>query len=55
MLHYRVVAKTNLAKLTNVLLGIFGLVGMVYTTVLTVSSWINGGGKEAAPGYCDGR
>ena len=31
---------------------ILGFVGMVYTTTLTISSWINGGAPKP-PGYCD--
>ena len=54
MLHYRAVARTSLARICDILLCILGGVGMVYTTVLTVSSWAAGGG-EKSPGYCDHR
>jgi proton-coupled amino acid transporter len=53
MLHYRAIARTQSAKTWDVLLCILGFVGMVYTTVLTVSSWVNGGGAGKSPGYCD--
>jgi proton-coupled amino acid transporter len=54
MLHYRAVARTTYARVIDVLVCIIGLVGMVYTTTLTINSWV-AGGTEKAPGYCDGR
>ncbi|KAH7072904.1 transmembrane amino acid transporter protein-domain-containing protein [Paraphoma chrysanthemicola] len=54
MLHYRAVARTNYARLLDILLGILGIVGMVYTTTLTINQWIQGSAPKA-PGYCDGR
>ena len=54
MLHYKAVAKTKLWKWGDVILCIFGLVAMAYTTSLTVMSWANSAG-DAAPGYCDTR
>ncbi|KAF2499253.1 amino acid transporter-like protein [Lophium mytilinum] len=54
MLHYRAIAKSRYAKWSNVLIGVFGIFGMVYTTVLTVSSWVHGGAPKP-PGYCDER
>lgn len=38
----------------DVLLCIIGVVGMGYTTALTIQSWINGGAPKT-PGYCDSR
>lgn len=54
MLHYRAVAKTSYARILDVLLCILGLVGMVYTTSLTISSWVAGSAPKS-PGYCDNR
>ncbi|KAF2262538.1 hypothetical protein CC78DRAFT_569703 [Lojkania enalia] len=54
MLHYKAVARTSIARAWDVLLCILGFVGMAYTTILTVSSWINGGAPKS-PGYCDKR
>lgn len=54
MLHYRAVARTSFARILDIIVGILGLVGMVYTTALTVNSWVSGGMKPPA-GYCDGR
>jgi proton-coupled amino acid transporter len=54
LLHYRAVARTTTARVLDVTLCIIGAVGMVYTTTLTIQSWIHGGGPKA-PGYCDGR
>jgi proton-coupled amino acid transporter len=53
MLHFKGVAKTRFRKAADILLGIFGLVVMVYTTSLTVMSWANGGGEPGLPSYCD--
>lgn len=54
MLHYRAVARTSYARSLDVLLCIVGLVGMGYTTTLTINSWVNGGAPKT-PGYCDNR
>lgn len=54
MLHYRAVARTSHARVLDVLLGIIGIVGMVYTTSLTVNSWVAGSAPKT-PGYCDSR
>jgi proton-coupled amino acid transporter len=53
MLHYRSVAKTVAWKVADVLLCIFGLVVMVYTTSLTVISWASGSEAPRPPSYCD--
>ena len=52
MLHYRAVARTSLQKIGDIMLGIFGAIVMMYTTVLTVESWARGSGAPQ-PGYCD--
>lgn len=53
MLHYKGVARTRFRKSADVLLCIFGLVVMVYTTALTVMSWVSGDAKPSLPSYCD--
>lgn len=52
MLHYKAIAKSRAMKTSDVLLCIFGFVGMAYTSALTISSWIHGGTVKP-PGYCD--
>jgi solute carrier family 36 (proton-coupled amino acid transporter) len=52
MLHYRAMSTTRWQKIADVALIIFGGVGMVYTTALTVNSWVTGGNVKQ-PGYCD--
>lgn len=54
MLHYRAVARTTTARVLDVLVCILGVVGMAYTTSLTINSWVNGDNSKT-PGYCDGR
>jgi len=54
MLHYRAISKTFWQRLADVLLMIFGVIGMVYTTALTVKSWVGSDGGKP-PGYCDVR
>ncbi|QIX00247.1 hypothetical protein AMS68_005764 [Peltaster fructicola] len=54
MMHYRAAATKNWHKITDVLLVILGVVSMVYTTVLTINSWIAGDATKE-PGYCDRR
>jgi len=41
MLHYKAVAKTNTEKLGDILLGIFGMAAMVYTTAQTIRVWLD--------------
>jgi proton-coupled amino acid transporter len=53
MLHYKGVAKTRFRKAADVLLCIFGLVVMAYTTSLTVISWAKGDEAPGLPSYCD--
>ncbi|KAI9671576.1 MAG: neutral amino acid transporter [Caeruleum heppii] len=54
LLHMRSVATTKFHKTTDVVLVVFGIVVMVYTTSLTIVSWAGGQGTKP-PGYCDGR
>ncbi|KAF1950401.1 amino acid transporter-like protein [Byssothecium circinans] len=54
MLHYRAVARTTTARAIDIAICVLGLVGMAYTTVLTVNSWVQGGAPKP-PGYCDSR
>lgn len=51
MLHYKGVARTKIWKIADVLLCVFGIIAMAYTTSLTVMSWANADPK--LPGYCD--
>jgi proton-coupled amino acid transporter len=53
MLHFKGVAKTRFRKTCDVLLCIFGLIVMVYTTALTVMSWARGNQDPGLPSYCD--
>lgn len=53
MLHFKAVAKSRFRKACDVLLCIFGLVVMLYTTSLTIISWASGGGEPSLPSYCD--
>ena len=52
MLHFRGVAKTRLRKVGDVLLCVFGLIVMAYTTALTIISWTKAG-EPGLPSYCD--
>ncbi|RDW68439.1 transmembrane amino acid transporter-3 [Coleophoma crateriformis] len=52
MLHYKAVSQTAFRKTCDVLLCIFGLAVMVYTTGLTIKSWA-GAPAPSLPGYCD--
>lgn len=53
MMHYRVVSTTRWQKISDVVLVIFGVAGMAYTTTLTIASWANGSTAPKPPGYCD--
>jgi proton-coupled amino acid transporter len=53
MLHLRAVAKNRWYKLADVALMVFGLIVMVYTTSLTISSWVSGDSAKPLPAYCD--
>ena len=52
LLHLKAVAKSRSQKGADYALCVFGIVGCVYTTVLTVQQWM-GGSAAKAPGYCD--
>lgn len=52
MMHYKVISTNRWSKLADVLLIILGVVGMVYTTTLTIMSWA-GKSEPKPPGYCD--
>jgi proton-coupled amino acid transporter len=51
-MHYRVVATRTWQKVVDILLVVFGICMMTYTTALTVSAWANGE-SDTTPGYCD--
>jgi solute carrier family 36 (proton-coupled amino acid transporter) len=53
MLHFKAVAKTRFRKSADILLCIFGLIVMVYTTSLTIKSWASGSPNPGLPNYCD--
>lgn len=53
MLHYKAIARTKLWKVADIALCVFGLVVMVYTTSLTVISWVGGTEAPGLPSYCD--
>jgi proton-coupled amino acid transporter len=53
MLHFKAVAKTRIRRIADVLLCMFGLTVMVYTTTLTVMSWARGVEAPGLPSYCD--
>jgi proton-coupled amino acid transporter len=53
MLHFRAVAKNRWYKFADIALMVFGLLVMIYTTSLTVSSWISGDSVKPLPAYCD--
>ncbi|KAI9818089.1 MAG: neutral amino acid transporter [Pycnora praestabilis] len=53
LLHFRAVARTRLQRIADVALCIFGVVVMIYTTALTIRSWVGGGHTVKSPGYCD--
>ena len=52
MLHYKTVSTKHWQKLADIVIMIFGTVAMVYTTVLTVKSWVSENTVKR-PGYCD--
>jgi len=51
-MHYRAVATKSWHRIADVLLVIFGVAMMSYTTALTIIAWASGE-NESAPGYCD--
>ncbi len=55
MLHYKAVARSTLWKWADIILCIFGVIAMVYTTSLTIMSWANSSGEPSLPSYCGDR
>ncbi|KAK1967197.1 transmembrane amino acid transporter [Colletotrichum sublineola] len=55
LLHYKAVAKNRLWKISDIVLCVFGLIAMAYTTTLTVYSWAGGSSEPSPPAYCDRR
>lgn len=53
MMHYRAVATKTWQKITSVLLVIFGVAMMSYTTALTIIAWVDGSKEKGTPGYCE--
>ncbi|KAG9245874.1 transmembrane amino acid transporter protein-domain-containing protein [Calycina marina] len=53
MLHYKAVARNRAWKIADVVLCVFGLIVMVYTTALTVLSWVVDEQVIKQPSYCD--
>lgn len=51
LLHLKAVAKTRWQRGLDYAVCVFGIIGCVYTTVLTVQQWA--GGSVHEPGYCD--
>jgi proton-coupled amino acid transporter len=54
MLHYKAISRHWYSRVADVALIVFGFIVMVYTTSLTVKSWV-GGGDVKPPSYCDER
>ncbi|KAG9785666.1 vacuolar amino acid transporter 3, partial [Aureobasidium melanogenum] len=52
MLHLKAVAKGPWQRGLDYVVCVFGFVGCIYTTVLTVQQWAAGGSTKT-PGYCD--
>jgi len=53
-MHYKVVSTKTWQRVLDVALVILGIVGMGYTTALTIISWTSGE-RTSSPGYCDDR
>ncbi|KAI9809446.1 MAG: neutral amino acid transporter [Phylliscum demangeonii] len=52
MLHLKAVPGSRRQRFADVMLAVFSLVVMVYTTALTIKSWIDGKTVKP-PGFCD--
>jgi solute carrier family 36 (proton-coupled amino acid transporter) len=52
LLHLKAVAKTHWQRIADYAVCAFGVVGCIYTTVLSINLWV-GGSTPNAPGYCD--
>lgn len=53
MLHFKAVAMTRRQRIGDAVLCLFGFVVMIYTTSLTIMSWVQGEQGTKQPGYCD--
>lgn len=51
-MHYRAVATKTWQRVADILLVIFGVLMMSYTTALTIIAWASGQ-QDKSPGYCD--
>ncbi|KAJ5895251.1 Amino acid transporter [Penicillium taxi] len=52
LLHLRACARSRRQVIADITLAIFGVIGCIYTTSLTIKNWI-GGQVVVSPGYCD--
>ena len=52
MLHFKAVANSQKQRIIDIALPVFGFVVMVYTTALTIKSWVSGSNSRPR-GYCD--
>lgn len=52
MLHYKAVAKTRTEKIGDILLGVFGMAAMIYTTTLTIQLMAEPEPPADLPGSC---
>ena len=52
LLHYKAVATSRLQRAGDIGLAIFGLIGMIYTTTLTISNWAGSADAPNPPGDC---
>ncbi|KAL9101132.1 MAG: hypothetical protein Q9163_003576 [Psora crenata] len=55
MVHFRAVAASRSQKISDVVLCIFGVLVMAYTTSLTIKSWASSPTRIESPGYCAGK
>ncbi|KAF9092235.1 neutral amino acid transporter [Mortierella sp. GBA35] len=52
MFHYKTCAKTMKAKVLDILLGVFGVVAMIFTLYITIRSWVQVSAGDAALDRC---
>lgn len=52
LLHMKAIAHNRIQQFVDILLCLFGVLAMAYTTTLTLKSWAQGGAVRE-PGYCD--
>jgi proton-coupled amino acid transporter len=52
MLHYKAVAKTRTEKIGDIMLGVFGMAAMIYTTALTIKLMAEPETSTDLPGSC---